>query len=664
MKARIAITLVGLAAGWAHATTFTVINNNDAGVGSLRDTIATAIADGTANTIQFAGNVTGTIVLTSGQILITGPLTIAGPGRDVLAIDGNLTGRVFSIIESVATVCPALTGPSDYLVSISGLTLKNASRNVADSSGGAIQSAKSLMLDGMTIRDSHAKNGGGVKFNVQYTGQTLTITNSQFLNNIAKPTVPGNTDSHNGGGLFASYNCSGPTLPFTVSISSSLFSGNRVQPVDLEGRGGALAAFGFGTLTITDTRIVDNHVDVPNPRVSTFSYPGGGGSIAMRTVTILRTEISDNSADYGGGLAMADDLGSQTPGTEFVFKLIDSTISGNTANLSGGGINLYANLATELDNSTVSNNSGASGRTGGVRFSTAAGLANPTLKLVSSILANSAAGTVDCGAIPAVNVDSTDSLGEAIAGNCTLVGSGNLSGVDPVLGPLAFNGGPTRTHALLAGSPAINAGTNPIPLGTDQRGAGFPRAVGAATDMGAYEFSPGITPSFQSAVSRKVHGAAGTFNLPLSAVATAPTTEPRTGPAQTIVFTFDRPILSATVAITEGTATAAAPSFTGNGVIVGLTGVTNQQYVTIGLTSVSSVDGGTGGSGSVRVGFLLADVNQNRVISVADVGLVNAQLAQTVTAANYLKDVNASGTLTVADKGITNANLTRSLPTP
>ena len=66
----------------------------------------------------------------------------------------------------------------------------------------------------------------------------------------------------------------------------------------------------------------------------------------------------------------------------------------------------------------------------------------------------------------------------------------------------------------------------------------------------------------------------------------------------------------------------------------------------------------------MRVGFLAGDVNQNRVVTVADLGLVNAQLAQLVTAANYLKDVNASGTLTVADKGITNANLTKALPAP
>jgi hypothetical protein len=176
------------------------------------------------------------------------------------------------------------------------------------------------------------------------------------------------------------------------------------------------------------------------------------------------------------------------------------------------------------------------------------------------------------------------------------------------------------------------------------------------------EFDP-VDPRTLSGV-RGAHGSAGTFDLSLSLVATNPTTEPRIGPTQTVVLTFNRPINAATATITEGTATAAAPTFSGNDVVVGLSGVTDQQYVTISLTNVASTDGGTGGSGSVRIGFLLGDVNQNRVVTVADLGLVNAQLAQPVTAANYLKDVNASGTLTVADKGITNANLTRSLPAP
>jgi hypothetical protein len=176
--------------------------------------------------------------------------------------------------------------------------------------------------------------------------------------------------------------------------------------------------------------------------------------------------------------------------------------------------------------------------------------------------------------------------------------------------------------------------------------------------------TPGPMPILMGAASRRVHGAAGAFDLPLGAVPTSPTTEPRQGPAQTIVFTFDKPIAAATAAVIEGIATAAAPIFVGNEVIVGLTGVTDQQYVTVSLTNVSAADGGTGASGSVRLGFLLGDVNQSRVVSVGDLGLVNAQLAQPVNAANFLKDVNATGTLTVGDKGITNANLTRALPPP
>ena len=129
------------------------------------------------------------------------------------------------------------------------------------------------------------------------------------------------------------------------------------------------------------------------------------------------------------------------------------------------------------------------------------------------------------------------------------------------------------------------------------------------TNIGAaWVFTRAATaPSLIAAVSRRVHGAAGAFDLPLSTVTTDPTTEPRQGPAHTIVFTFDRPITAATAAIAEGTATAATPTFSGNDVIVALTGVTDQQYVTISLTNVASADGLRGGTGSVRVGILCSE---------------------------------------------------------
>jgi hypothetical protein len=83
----------------------------------------------------------------------------------------------------------------------------------------------------------------------------------------------------------------------------------------------------------------------------------------------------------------------------------------------------------------------------------------------------------------------------SISGDTT----GNILNVLPLLGPLANNGGPTQTHALLTGSPAINAGSNALAsaLTTDQRGPGFLRNVGGRVDIGAFEFdgcNPDITP--------------------------------------------------------------------------------------------------------------------------------------------------------------------------
>ena len=132
-------------------------------------------------------------------------------------------------------------------------------------------------------------------------------------------------------------------------------------------------------------------------------------------------------------------------------------------------------------------------------------------------------------------------------------------------------------------------------------------------------------PAPMSAASRKIHGAAGEFDLPLSLVAAPsvnhnPTIEPRQSPTATIAVTFDAAIVSADVAVTEGTAAAGAPTFSGDDVVVPLTGVVDQQYVTISLTNVSSALFGGGGA-SVRIGFLAGDVNQTRVVTVADLGL-------------------------------------------
>lgn len=171
-------------------------------------------------------------------------------------------------------------------------------------------------------------------------------------------------------------------------------------------------------------------------------------------------------------------------------------------------------------------------------------------------------------------------------------------------------------------------------------------------------------PVLVNVLSRKVHGAAGTFDLALALTQDNPTTEPRQGPSQTLVFAFDKPVTGGSVTLIEGVATVGTVNFSGTEIIVPLTGVANPQYVTVAVNNVVAADGGSGGNGSVRIGYLAADVTRNRVVTLSDLGQVNAQVAQFVTAANFLMDINASGTLSLADKGIANTHVTKTLPPP
>jgi hypothetical protein len=200
------------------------------------------------------------------------------------------------------------------------------------------------------------------------------------------------------------------------------------------------------------------------------SYDIGGGLIAVRGGSITRSTIDSNLADgRGGGIATFGDI-----------ALSNSTVSGNTAAAAmGGGVFARRPATLELGNSTLSDN----------RAATAGGgiwLAATDAWLDSAIVYGNQAGS---------GSDMEAAYPLAIHGGANLVGSsGALVALpadtatgDPRLGPLAWNGGTTRTHALGAGSAAVDAGSNPDALASDQRGDGFPRQVGAGIDIGAYE---------------------------------------------------------------------------------------------------------------------------------------------------------------------------------
>src|SRR5208282_5253598 len=124
-------------------------------------------------------------------------------------------------------------------------------------------------------------HGGGVAFWAQFPGQSVRIKDSQFLDNSATELLPPTGSSNvRGGALSFQDQCttSNGTIsdrpsvtPLSLSIASSEFLGNLVQPATLGGLGGAISTYSLADITISDTRIVDNHVNVPNPPLTTVN---------------------------------------------------------------------------------------------------------------------------------------------------------------------------------------------------------------------------------------------------------------------------------------------------------------------------------------------------------------------------------------------------------
>lgn len=206
---------------------------------------------------------------------------------------------------------------------------------------------------------------------------------------------------------------------------------------------------------------------------------GVGGGMYLSPLSnpgLTNVTFRDNNADYGGGLYI---LGNLTSGPAYITAR-NSTFSNNAAALYGGGIYSYFGDVL-LINVTFSGNS--AGSAGGGLYSTNTSAIN----LENTLISNSAGG--DCVNVSGSGASGWYSLIEDASHACGLTNgaTGNVIGLDPNLGPLQNNGGNTQTHALLAGSPAIDAGDDDVCLATDQRGVARPQ--GAACDIGAYELN-------------------------------------------------------------------------------------------------------------------------------------------------------------------------------
>jgi hypothetical protein len=383
------------------------------------------------------------------------------------------------------------------------------------SGGGIYSTGGALSMAGDTLANNQASGGRGGDSAYNYyragygggafgaglyaSGGSLDIAGSRIVNNQATGgqggdggnyTTPGslttplggNGGSAQGSGLYVA---GGSLTVESSTIGSNRGTGGSPGSNGRIGSGQGAGLWNYGTLTVSNSTLSGN--SAPG------TYGNGGGIVNVGTLTVSNSTLSGNSAGGGDGGGIAN---------EGTLTVSNSTLSGNSVYgnypyLYGGGISTSGTRPVTLTNVTLTANrgntsGGSSFRGGGL----AVGSGSPPV-LHNTLIAgnfNGATGTtrddvfgpLDASGDYNLIGDGTGMTGLSDGVNGNLVGSA-ANPIDPLLGPLDDNGGPTLTHALLSGSPAIDAGNNAYATDWDQRGPGYPRIVNGIIDIGAFE---------------------------------------------------------------------------------------------------------------------------------------------------------------------------------
>lgn len=518
--------LVVIPAQISYASTFTVTSTADAPDADVNDGIcATAMGECTLRAAVQQANFdtasdpdtitlpTGTYTLSqfgtgedaglTGDIDINGDLTIEGVGASSTIIQAGVNkhvgiDRVFDVIAGNVTfsnvtiqygnatdegggVANHGTGTLDFLDSVisdnaagddgggiyshSGdvyITNTTVTENIAGEDGGGIYAFDSLVnLSDSVVSDNVAGDDGA---GIWQSDGNVVLSNTDVVGNVAGEDAGGirtstgdveadgsnisfNAAGEDGGGIRTSHSTS-TGLQGHVVLTNTTVNGNRAGEV-----GGGISASN-GLVQLTASTVSGNQAE----------EDGGGVDTSGGPVVLTNSTISGNRAvESGGGI-------NTSSGT---ILAANSTISDNFAYDDGGGISKSSSTGNiDLTNVTIAYN-GAAGLAGGLSFSGNA-------VAVNTIIANSTSGADCSGALTSGN-NNLDS-----DGSCSLATQAVLD-----LGPLQDNGGPTFTHALLPGSPAIDSGDDTVCPATDQRGATRPEDGDSDTvavcDVGAFE---------------------------------------------------------------------------------------------------------------------------------------------------------------------------------
>ena len=362
----------------------------------------------------------------------------ATPGGDVVNAPAPPAGQNYELEAGQLTILDNLT-----------LTGGGASTTTIDANAlgrvimiGESGRAPEVEINGVTITGGSARTGGGIRL---FLGQ-LVLRHSVVAGNQAFD----ETQNGQGGGLMVEPES-------TAFVENTTFRNNTARKFAGEGGAGG-AIWNEGTLGLHKSTIGPGN-----------TAEGGGGP-------------SESGAEPGLGAGVGNSSG--------VVSIFNSTVSGNAiaGDLSGQGGGVYTNLSghVTIANSTLAENAVRSPEGAGGNVATAFG---GTVSIDHTLLAGgSAASGRTCSGSVTSEGHNLESPTSECGLNSGLFDQGAVA--NPLLGPLADNDGETQTHALLEGSPAVDAGgTTCPPPDTDQRG--LVRAQGSACDIGAFELQQG-----------------------------------------------------------------------------------------------------------------------------------------------------------------------------
>ena len=444
---------------------------------------------------EITGNTVGGVIA-DGDLLIVNTTISNNSGRAIWSKGtGNVDIEQCNISGNVADLAAIWLRTFDGNVLINDSTI---SGNDSLQGGGGIDCYAirgELTVSDCTISDNHAASGGGMKvagivnvmdcnFNSNYAG-ALLISQPVIPTNV---TITGTTFRENraydGAAIFATGSMIGP-----MSIEDCTFIANTATGTN----GGAIFVQFPASCTVTNSTFHANYAQSSGGAVWSDGSP----------ISIMNSTFDSNSAGSRGGAVAINVIQGSTVTIE------QSTFSDNWSNGNGNAISVIANGgATKIASTTISNN--GFGGNGSAVYASGTGVFAITNSIVAanygitspdllttipnSTIRYSLIGNGSGSGLASAPIGSPDANGNLVGGTTS------SSIINPLLGPLANNGGTTLTRALLPGSPALNSGDptaapgqNGVPT-SDQRGAPFIRIYGGRIDIGAIESQPNDLP--------------------------------------------------------------------------------------------------------------------------------------------------------------------------